>query len=366
VKFSPDSKLLVASKIQDMVYLWDISSQKPKELKAPQNESIIKDVAFSPNGKILIASQKTGDPLNIWDISSQRWQKLEGQQWDKLAKLEGILHVEFSPDGKLLITTLGNGTVYLWDTAGQHWEKLKSLQDVRNAEFSSDSKFLIVYQIDKVGIWDISGNKWSKKPEEPPIRERVKLSPDGKYVATIDEKNNNTLRLWDIPSQQWKDFEEKLQYIFNIDSEVEFSPNGKILATINENSNILRLWDMSGQQLKRFKPIPNIELVKFSPNGNLLSYRESDKTINLWDTFGEQLTELKTEQGELVSTTFSPDSKLLVTLGRKNGNPRVWHIGGLDEVLSINCDWVRDYLKNPNANLSESDRRLCDGIGNWK
>jgi hypothetical protein len=31
-------------------------------------------------------------------------------------------------------------------------------------------------------------------------------------------------------------------------------------------------------------------------------------------------------------------------------------------LLCHNFDQVRDYLKNPNAALSESDRQLCDGI----
>jgi hypothetical protein len=37
--------------------------------------------------------------------------------------------------------------------------------------------------------------------------------------------------------------------------------------------------------------------------------------------------------------------------------------GGMDELLAMNCYWVRDYLNNPSVtDLSDSDRQLCDGI----
>ncbi len=34
----------------------------------------------------------------------------------------------------------------------------------------------------------------------------------------------------------------------------------------------------------------------------------------------------------------------------------------VDELISISCDWVRDYLNN-NRYVDEGDRHLCDGIG---
>jgi hypothetical protein len=37
----------------------------------------------------------------------------------------------------------------------------------------------------------------------------------------------------------------------------------------------------------------------------------------------------------------------------------------MDELLSRECDWVRDYLKN-GANVAKGDRYICDGIGSQK
>jgi hypothetical protein len=53
----------------------------------------------------------------------------------------------------------------------------------------------------------------------------------------------------------------------------------------------------------------------------------------------------------------------LATLGSR-GNPKLLPIQSFDELMQRGCNWVKDYLNNPDANLSEEDRKLCDGIGN--
>jgi tetratricopeptide (TPR) repeat protein/triacylglycerol esterase/lipase EstA (alpha/beta hydrolase family) len=48
------------------------------------------------------------------------------------------------------------------------------------------------------------------------------------------------------------------------------------------------------------------------------------------------------------------------------GNIVPWRfVGNIDQLLSINCAWVRDYLEH-NPNVVERDRRLCDGVPELK
>ncbi|XHL98479.1 MAG: hypothetical protein P7H58_11300 [Microcoleus anatoxicus] len=39
----------------------------------------------------------------------------------------------------------------------------------------------------------------------------------------------------------------------------------------------------------------------------------------------------------------------------------LWNLD-FDDLLVRGCDKVRAYLHNPSANVSDSDRHLCDGI----
>lgn len=44
-----------------------------------------------------------------------------------------------------------------------------------------------------------------------------------------------------------------------------------------------------------------------------------------------------------------------------DGTLILWKLN-LDDLMARGCDWLHDYLTT-NPNVSDSDRRLCDGIG---
>ena len=114
--FSPDGKVLAASSQQDgQICLLDMATGK--EIARLDGPAGLKALAFSPDGKILAtgikAGEKTGRDLSVrlWDVSQQR----------DLCRVEahrsGISALAFSPDGRRLLSASADATALVWDVA---------------------------------------------------------------------------------------------------------------------------------------------------------------------------------------------------------------------------------------------------------
>jgi WD40 repeat protein len=81
----------------------------------PARDEEIRDICFSPNGKMLAATSG-GNELDRWDVSDPAKPR-------QLTSLQGhtaqIATVAFSPDGTLLATGGFDNTLRLWDVALQ-------------------------------------------------------------------------------------------------------------------------------------------------------------------------------------------------------------------------------------------------------
>jgi sugar lactone lactonase YvrE/predicted Ser/Thr protein kinase len=126
VAFSPVAAILASTDLSHTVYLWKLSSTARLYATLPDTSASPADpghggVAFSPDGTWLA----TADRYNtyVWDVSGRTRLRVLPDSARGCAHC--VLNVAFSPDGRLLATSMTSGAqagsplvgrIYLWDT----------------------------------------------------------------------------------------------------------------------------------------------------------------------------------------------------------------------------------------------------------
>jgi len=313
VSFSPDGKTLASGSSNTTIKLLDVTiGEEIRTLNGHRDE--VRSVSFSPDGKTL-ASGSYDNTIKLWDVNiGKEIHTLNGHR-------DWVRSVSFSPDGKTLASGSDDNTIKLWDVTIA--KEIRTLKGHRNTVIS------------------------------------VSFSPDGKTLAS--GSYDNTIKLWDVTIG--KEIRTLNGHSSSVRS-VSFSPDGKTLAS-GSYDNTIKLWDITiGKEIWTLSsPVAS---VSFSPDGKTLASGSDDNTIKLWGvTTGKEIRILKRHSNRVNSVSFSPDGKTLAS-GSGDNTVILWNLN-FEDLLGRGCDKVRSYLQNnPSANLSESDRHLCDGIGTEK
>ncbi len=327
----------------------------------------ITSVAFTPDGRHIAIGGEDGS-VHLWDTVGQPLigpQKLDSKQCEKFSNL--VAMVRFSPDGRQIATGTEDSSVCLWDTSGRLLNKFDGFKgDFNSVGFDHNNKLLVALgkslAVDRLvnssGNVAVNFKNLDSRTDTPASKCNIysfAFSRDGQRIVTGG--SHNDICVWDAFGNFLSKFDGALSEI----SSIAFSPNGQQIVTGGVEGNA-RLWDISGRLLNQLaKGQLAVAGVAFSPDGQQIATGGglSGQNVLLSDTSGKQLAKFNFRD-VVPSVAFSQDGLEIAT--NADGNILLWRVdGNIDRLFSMNCDWVRDYLKN-NPKVSESDKHLCDDV----
>jgi WD40 repeat protein/predicted Ser/Thr protein kinase len=286
-----------------------------------------------PGGKAENGKQKTETDLRGWEWR-YLWELCRGDEQFTLYKYPGsISTLAVSKDGKVLALRQG-GEVALWDLTTR-----RLLTELPNAAtealaFSPTNSLLAVGSRDPAGqpainLWDLSTSRLTQTLHQQAEVRSVAFSPDGKLLATFDNRGGIALVEWASGHSLTN---------FNVrpprrrpTGVVVFSPDG---------SRLLVGEDYGGIQLLSLREGTNVQVqtaftdgattLAFSPSADVLAV-SFGRTICLCDArSGEVLRQWTNHTDWVTGLAFTPDGRRLVSAS-DDWTIRIWSVAGGSE-----------------------------------
>jgi len=242
-----------------------------------------------------------------------------------------VLGVQFSPDGRRLLTNGDDDAVRIWDVAGSRVSgkplSCNCLTTSTGAIFTPDGTRVVSnygFDANSITVWDAKTHRRLREATDPAgAVEGLAASRDGRLLASFG--SYRAVVLWDLKRLR------PLGRLAGTGSDsvwsVGFSPDGKLLA-VDDASRGLELWSVATRRpLARLLPAGNWQRTfAFSPNGRTLAIA-GDDGVRLWDVDALITPAGPAFEGSAVvnAIAFDPSGRLLAT-GTEHGIVRVWNV----------------------------------------
>ncbi|GIK65828.1 MAG: hypothetical protein BroJett018_36220 [Chloroflexota bacterium] len=312
IEFDPTSTFLSSLSLARDGKVWDVNSGT--ELTEAEGYPI----AFGPNG--LLAYGVLTEVVTNMDLPNPVF---TGHQ-------ANILNIAFSPMGDLLATSSEDNTVRIWEiNSGIQTITLRGAMGFLDTlRFSPDGSVLAMTNspAQEIRLWKTQSesNRQYLVPGFAPIA----FAPDASKIAFANEGYTVTIKNIHGILNEVAEAEITLKGHRAVITDIEFSPDGLLIATASEDSTI-SLWDaITGEEiiilLGHTAPVNSLA---FSPDGSLLVSGSDDRSLRVWDlTTGDTLAILNGHNAQVEDITFSPDG-VFIASGGADRYVIIWGIG---------------------------------------
>ena len=336
VEFSHDGTRIVMGTGGKVVHVWDARTGSLL-FDLPGSEATPFGT-FSPDDSLIVTCSWYRSLL--WD----------GRTGQFIAKLDdsGVDCARFNPDGSLLAT--GSGKLRVWNTATRELvAEVPTASSVTWVEWSEDGRFIVsALGNGTTRIWDAS-----LKPRGSPL-----MGGPGSFAyATFMSGCNRILTaggdgrllIWSLEELRPRAL-ESVQTIVDQPVPSAFSPDdtriavasGKEVAVYDERSDEVLLHLVGHTEA--------VQSISYSPNGELIVTAAADGSVRIWDAIsGQELRRLALIRPWGATARFSPDGASVVTVvqGPDTGTLQVWEASTGRCTRTLDCEESWDLQYSP-------------------
>lgn len=342
IEFLPDGRTLLGSNRDQLVWVdvpsgrtvrtLDIDTENTRllavnadcSLAAVTTRTILEDLNESTNGVAIVET----------DSGARTDLQVRGET----ARF-GIQSACFTPDGQRLLTGEYQGIIRVWSVETGREERSQPLPDsreIRRIDVSADAIWIAACNYNAAYRWEWQSENTPIPFSEPDERiYTVEFSPDGRTVATGADSQGG-MRLFDVESgREIQRLTAPKRYYYP--DQVAFTSDGSRLAAPSSNSLIgvhpelpgeIDVWDVeSGELLHAFPFQEGLRRVAISPDDHWIAASVYEGTITAWnlESGKSPSEEFFGHLGSFSTLATSPDGTLVAS-GGNEGWAVLWNV----------------------------------------
>lgn len=190
--FSPDDKILASGSRDRKVELWDVANHQRLSILDGYTDGII-SMIFSADGKKFASNSRDGT-AHLWDLDTQKKTAL------RTAPDSGVNSLAFSPDSSLLLSACWDERIRLWD-ANTHQHIADSIVSpfAHHLEFSPDGKTVVTgTERGLILLWDVDTRTVSHQIRMGDAAQPTAFAFTQDGETLVSGNSDGTIFIWDL------------------------------------------------------------------------------------------------------------------------------------------------------------------------
>lgn len=343
---SPEGALLITgSRSGDTshpVQVWEVASGK---LRHAWESPPVHCLALSADGTAVAAGHQNGG-IRVWDLASGKLlhEVHQSPSW--------IRQVAFTPDGRRLLASNSRGVV-VWDLHNEQPRFRFGPDSQGEIAVSADGAWMVSGDSTGVGrVWDLEKGRMETilTAHEGSI-EAVRVTPDGQRAVTAGR--DKLACLWNRESG--RPLHAFTLHIGPLTSLAIGPDSARVLTGSADRT--ARLWSLeTGEVLHVFRPGRTVEDVAFSGDGSTVAVA-AGSVLGVWESeSGRLLRKLDTAWTTVESLTLLAEAGLL--LAGEERDVHLWHFDGKRPPIRLEGKRV---VVTPDGSIAVAGLGCCDG-----